>query len=81
MDAIEIAKQIIRECLQLDSTASELEEFTQLAGHMPEFNSLTITTIITSIEDELDCVIDDDELTIDIFESVGTLAEFISTKM
>lgn len=79
MSVLELTQQILRECLQLEDT--ELDETTQIAGVLPEFNSLTITTIIASIEDELDCTVDDDELTIELFESVGSLAAFIASKM
>ena len=49
-------------------------------GGFPEFNSLAITTMIVQIEETLGCEIMDDEITGDIFESVGSLADFIAEK-
>ena len=81
MDALDIARDILSTSLQLGSRASQLNASTQLLGGFAEFNSLTITTIITAIEEQLDCSIDDSEISGEIFETVGTLAEFISRKM
>jgi len=54
---------------------------TDLLGGFPEFNSLTITNLIIEIEETLDCEIADDELTSELFQTVGTLADFVETKM
>lgn len=80
MSALEIAVAIVRSCLQLDEQL-ELTEDTYLMGNFAEFNSLTITTMIVEIEDRLGCDIDDDEISGEIFETIGTLAEFIQEKM
>ena len=81
MDTFEITKRILISCLQLDGPAADLSPSTPLAGAMPELNSLTITTIITAIEEQLDCEIDDDELTMELFETVGSLQAFIESKL
>ena len=81
MDSLEIARDILATSLQLGERANQLEASTQLLGGFPEFNSLTITIIITAIEEQLDCSIDDTEINGEIFETVGTLATFIKQKM
>jgi len=52
-----------------------------LLGNFPEFNSLTIATLMLQIEEKIDCEIALDELSVEIFETVGSLADFIETKM
>lgn len=80
MNSLNLAQNVVRSCLQLDSGVA-LTSDTYLMGNFPEFNSLTITTMILEIEEELDCEISDDEISAEIFESVGSLAGFIQEKM
>jgi acyl carrier protein len=75
VEALDLAKKVLATNLQLE--LDELTEDTEILGNYPQFNSLTIVGVIGSIEDELDCVIDDEDITTDIFATVGDLAEFI----
>tara|TARA_R110002049_G_scaffold222275_5_gene393919 strand:+ start:246 stop:488 length:243 start_codon:yes stop_codon:yes gene_type:complete len=77
VEALDLAKKVLATNLQLE--LDELTEDTEILGNYPQFNSLTIVGVIGSIEDELDCVIDDEDITTDIFATVGDLAEFIET--
>lgn len=81
MDAFEHAREILRSNLQLGARADQLTRATPLMGAMPEFNSLSVVGLITSIEEELGCAIADDEISGDIFETVGAFSDFISSKM
>ena len=81
MDSLEVTRNIVRTCLQLGSLADSFDRSTQLLGGMPEFNSLTIAAIVASIEDELDCEIDDADITGEIFETMGSLSDFVAEKM
>lgn len=78
MEALGLAKKIIAINLQLE--LDQLTADTQILGNFPQFNSLTIVGVIGSIEDELDCVIDDEDITTDIFTTVGDLANFIASR-
>ena len=80
MNSTELAIQIVKEALQIGNVADSFDRDTQLLGALPEFNSLSIMTIIGSIEENLDCEIADDEITGEIFETVGSLADFIDSK-
>ena len=81
MDSLELTRKVVRSCLQLGGEADNFDRSTQLLGGFPEFNSLTITAIIATLEDELDCEIDDTEITGELFETVGTLADFVALRM
>ena len=50
-------------------------------GNLPEFNSLTVVSLISSVEEQLGCSINDDEITAEIFETVGAFADFIASKL
>lgn len=81
MDTIELARDILRSNLQLGARADQMTRDTALMGALPEFNSLSAVGLITAIEEQLGCSIADDEISADIFETVGTLSDFISSKM
>ena len=77
MEALDLAKKVIAVNLQLE--LDELTAETEILGNYPQFNSLTIVGVIGSIEDELDCAIDDEDITTDIFATVEDLAIFIES--
>ena len=80
MDALELTRSIVRGCLQLGTDVA-LDRDTYLMGNFAEFNSLTITTMIVEIEEQTDCEIDDDEIAAELFETVGSLADFVEEKL
>lgn len=81
MDTLEITKDILRTCLQLGTRADTLTRETPLMGSFPEFNSLSIVSIVSNIEEQTGCSISDKEISAEIFETVGTLADFIDSKL
>ena len=81
MDTLEIAREILRNTLQLNVRADQLTADTNLMGSMPEFNSLSVVGLITAVENETGCAIADDEIRSEIFETVGSFANFIKEKM
>lgn len=80
MKTLALTKDILRASLQLGSRADMLELDTLLMGHFPELNSLTVVGIISGIEEQIGCVIEDEEISAEIFETVGTLNNFIKLK-
>jgi acyl carrier protein len=81
MTALEIAISLLRNALQLGTRADGLTADSPLMGGFPEFNSLTVVGIIAGIEEQLGCEVGDTEITEDVFQTVGTLADFIESKM
>lgn len=75
-----MTRNLIRDCLQLELSYPLTRE-TPLLGGFAEFNSLTVATLIVKIEEVVDCEVEDDELSGEIFETIGTLADFIDMKM
>lgn len=51
-----------------------------LLGHIPEFDSMAVVTLITTIEEAFEISIEDDEIDAEIFESVKNLCGFVSMK-
>ena len=72
---------IVRDVLALEQDADSLNSETRLLGAIPEFDSMAVVTVLTMVEDEYDVVIEDDEVSAEIFETVGSLAEFVQSKV
>ena len=72
---------LIGETLQIEKKAQEFDTNTPLLGHIPELDSMAVITLITSIEEQFDITIDDDEISADAFATVGTLTEFVDEKL
>lgn len=74
-------REILRDTLQLGSRADRLTAASPLLGAIPEFDSMAVVTVLTMVEEEFGITIDDDEVSADIFETVGTLAGFVDRKV
>ena len=48
---------------------------------MPELDSLAVVEIVTSLEERFGFHIDDDDFDGDVFETVGTLTEFVERQL
>ncbi len=81
MVALQLAKDILRANLQLGDRADSLGQGTPLMGSFPEFNSLTVVGIVAAIEEQTGNTVSDQEISAEIFETVGTLARFIESKL
>lgn len=78
---IDEVREILRSTLQLGARADQLTAASPLLGVLPEFDSMAVVTVLTMVEEEFGVEIDDDEVSADIFETVGTLAGFIVHKV
>jgi acyl carrier protein len=81
MDTFARIKNILRDALSLGDRAATLTLESPLLGGLPEFDSMAVVTVVTMIEDELGVTIDDDELSADVFATVGSLADFVAQKL
>ena len=80
MDTLVRVKKILRDTLNLGDRAEKLTFDSPLLGGLPEFDSMAVVTVVTMIEDELGVTIPDDELSADVFATVGSLVEFVERK-
>lgn len=49
-----------------------------LIGHVAELDSMAIVTFLTTLEDEFGIVIEDDDVSAESFETLGTLVSFVT---
>lgn len=80
MDHMTRIKNILRDTLNLGDRADKLKPDTPLLGGIAEFDSMAVVSVVTMIEDEFGIAIDDDDLSADVFATVGTLADFVAQK-
>ena len=73
--------ETLDEALSLQGRSSAFNLDTQLLGALPELDSMAVVTIITSIEERFDIIVEDDELGAEVFETVGSLVRFVDEKL
>lgn len=78
---IDDIREVLRDTLQLAERADALQKHTPLMGAVPEFDSMAVVTVLTMVEEQFDIEIEDDEVTAEIFETVGTLCDFVAGKV
>jgi acyl carrier protein len=76
-DTLDRLKIVIVKSLGIQDRAHTLEASTELFGSMPELDSMAVVTLAVNLEREFDFEIDDEDFTGEVFETIGTLAEFV----
>ena len=74
-------RALLDDLLQLGERAEELEVDSPLLGDVPEFDSMAVVGVITELEERYGIALEDDELDGDIFLTVGSLLDFINSKL
>ncbi|MFK8017436.1 MAG: acyl carrier protein [Gammaproteobacteria bacterium] len=72
--------RIVRQTLQLDDSKT-LEVDTALLGDIPEFDSMSVVTVLVALEEQFGFYVDDDDVSAETFETVGTLLRFVQEKV
>lgn len=72
---------VIVSVLAIEDRADQLDADTALFGGIPELDSLAVLEIITSLEERFGIVIEDEDVTGDTFETIGTLNAFVSGRV
>jgi acyl carrier protein len=81
METADKLKRILGDTLQLGARAQALTASSRLMGEIPEFDSMAVVSVLTMVEEQFGITIDDDELTAEVFETFGSLAEFVARKV
>lgn len=80
MSTMDTVKTLLRDVLQLGARVDNFDRSTPLLGSIPELDSMAVVTVITAIEETFDVEVDDDEITAETFETVGSLSDFVDQK-
>ena len=72
--------EVLTRTLGIEDRADSIDRGTRLFGELPELDSLGVVELAAALEDRFDIVIEDEDFTGEVFESVGTLTDFIDTR-
>ena len=81
MTTIIQVRSLLGEVLQLGDRAETLTHDTELLGSLPELDSMAVASVIASLEDRFDIVVEDDEISADTFRTVGSLTDYVEQKL
>jgi acyl carrier protein len=81
METIDVVRSVLRDALHLGDRAARLDSDSRLMGALPEFDSMAVVTVVTMLEDQFGITVADDELSGDVFETVGSLCRFLDGKL
>ncbi len=73
--------QILKSVLGVDVLRDGEDANVPLLGAVPEFDSMAVVAVLTSIEDAFGIIVEDDEIDASVFETVGALADFVTRKL
>lgn len=79
-----VTQEVLRtldEVLGLGGRGLAFTSDTPLLGAVPELDSMAVVSLITSLEERLGILVDDDDIDGSTFASVGSLVEFVSSKL
>ena len=79
-DTVDRLQVVLVKTLGILDRAHTLEPSTELFGSMPELDSMAVVTLAVNLEREFDFEIDDEDFRGEVFETIGTLAEFVEQK-
>jgi acyl carrier protein len=81
LDVLKEVRRVLDEVLSLGGRSAAFTRETPLLGAIPELDSMAVVTLITTLEEQFGLVVDDDDIDGSTFETVGSLADFVSGKL
>ena len=74
-------REVLTKTLGIETRKDSLTPATLLLYNLPEFDSMSVLKVILALEDHFNVTIEDDEVNTEVFESLGTLAVLIESKL
>ena len=81
MTTFERVRDVLGSTLQLGESVKSLTAETGLLDSIPEFDSMAVVNVVAGLEEHFDITIDDEELTAEHFDTLGSLAAFVDGKL
>lgn len=79
-NTIDAIRTVLIDTLELTHQPEDLQRDTPLFGALPELDSFGVVQLVAELEERFGITIDDDEFGADLFETVGTLTDFVDSK-
>ena len=81
MTPFDFTNELLLTNFRLGERAGKLGENTALVRDLPEFDSMAVVNLVGAIREELACEIDADDVTIEVFEAIGSPVDFFSERI
>jgi acyl carrier protein len=74
-------RDVLVEALGIDDGAVGLDPATPLLGEQPELDSMGVLALLLALEESFGIDVDGDEVTVEVFETLGSLTAFVDSKL
>jgi acyl carrier protein len=81
MHSLEEVKNLVSDTLGLGERGATLTADSPLLGAIPELDSMAVINLITALEEQYGFSIADDEISAEVFDTLGSLAAFVDRKL
>jgi acyl carrier protein len=79
---LDAVRSVVAATLGIDEArATAMHSGTELLGSLPELDSMAVVELIYALEERFAVEVDGDEITADVFETLGSLAAFVETQL
>lgn len=78
---IDTVRATLIETLELSHRPEALTADTALFGAIPELDSFGVVQLVAAVEERFGITIEDDEFGPELFETVGSLTDFVDAKI
>jgi acyl carrier protein len=73
-------KAVLVSVLGIEDRAATIDTGTPLLGSLPELDSMAVLELVAALEERFGVTIDDDDVTAEVFETLGSLAALVDDK-
>ena len=80
-DTTEHVIRLLGRVLQLGDKSRSLTRDSALLGTIPEIDSMAVVHVLTALEEHFGIVVSDDEVSAETFATLGTLVDFVESKL
>jgi acyl carrier protein len=77
---VDAVKAVLVETLGLEDRADTIDASTPLLDSLPELDSMAVMELVMDLERTFEIEFDDDDVTAEVFETLGSLAAFVADK-
>lgn len=74
-------KDVLVKTLGVEDRADAIDASTPLLGSLPELDSMAVLELVAALEQRFAITVDDDDVTAEVFETLGSLTEFVQEKL
>jgi acyl carrier protein len=81
LDVDEQVVQVLEASLNVKLDRRRISANTALLDILPDFESMAVVAVLTTMEERFGFTVDDDEVDGSVFETIGSLAAFLRGKL